>query len=650
MRHISLAHIVPTLLLSVASNLTAEDVTQPIPVEPTADNSVEAVTPVTPEPQRMSSDSSQDVIVVTARRQEMNIADVAGTVHLISHEEIKERARPIQLNDWLNTVPGVNTYRSGGVAGASSIRLRGALSSGTQFVYDGVPLKDSSAPQTAPNASMGNTAGIKQVEVALGPQSSLYGSDAVGGLVHVIPLRATEEHEGFIRMGAGSFETTQFDSQMTGPLTEKLGYAFGVSTVKTDGFSNKTTDDDGDPKDHEEDGFTRQGVYARLDWFVTDNIDLSFIADKVDSESEYDGASADDAASISEVDALRYQINADADVTDTLFLSIRLAQTEYDRLYPASTWVSGYKGAEDFASVQVGSDIDEQTSVSGGVEYRKEEITTVPVSAFATPVDEDAIHRAVWAQTAYDRDDYSFDASVRNEQHSTGPNAATWHLGGAYFLNDRSVKIHANVGTAYRAASLSESHYGTTDASNLKAEESMGAELGILAQLESNLTLAATAFQTDYRKRIIIKSDFSAYINDDGGYVRGVELSARQEVTDLDLSWNIAATIQEAEEDKAVEERLPEQVLHLSVTWAPQEGAWLRADVHHVGTRKPSQYAVNQDDLDAYTIIDLVGGWPIGDSLVLDARVENIFDTDYEQIDAYATPGQSVYVGLTATY
>lgn len=182
-----------------------------------------------------------DELVVTATRLPSRLDLVTGA-HVIDRAELEARQTPF-LEDVLSTVPGVGIARNGAFGGAAAIRIRGASPDKTLVLIDGVPVNDPADPNGAFDPSSLQTADIERIEVLNGPQGSLWGSDAIGGVVSI----TTRELAGLSASAEGGRYGTARGFLGAGVAQDRYAVSASVGGLRTDGLSRADTGTERDP-------------------------------------------------------------------------------------------------------------------------------------------------------------------------------------------------------------------------------------------------------------------------------------------------------------------------------------------------------------------------------------------------------------------
>ncbi len=204
-----------------------------------------------------AEDSAMEVTQVTATHTKQSVNSTLAPVTVFTLEDI-DRLQALDLVDVLDRTPGVSITPSGSKGSLASFYMRGTGSKHTLFLIDGQ--RFSSATLGSTNYQFLNTEQIERVEVVRGPRSSLYGSDAVGGVVQVFTKKGYGDPEGYVKAGMGSHNAWEVAGGVRGK-TNNFRYATNLSQFETDGFDSFTNDT---PPNDDDDGFRNKSISANF--------------------------------------------------------------------------------------------------------------------------------------------------------------------------------------------------------------------------------------------------------------------------------------------------------------------------------------------------------------------------------------------------
>lgn len=583
------------------------------------------------------------------------LSRAASSVSVVTREEL-DADGTTQLVDYLAKLPGVTVTQNGGPGGSASLRIRGAGPEYVAVYVDGIRVDDPSAPQTAFNFGTLSTADIGRVEVLRGSQSALYGGSAVGGVVNITTLGATED-------GFSQSLQVEAGSNRSGLLRYGLAFrddrfevALNLSHTRTDGFSSHEPfpgapglTDDG----HEATRLSLSGRYQ-----LTDTFALGISGFVQDSESDYDnfGADADNLLkrreygvrafgeyslgnSVHEISATLYDLEREAfqprGTSAGVFESQRVAfaykgVTEYS---PGLTFIYGADTEEESITVRgQGPDSNRVSGVYGQV---------------------------LWIP----RDDLDISATLRADHNSgfgtfyTGRLAAAWQATNA-------LTLRGAVGRGFRAPSINEQLgnpvFSIAPNASLSPETSISAEIGADYRFTNGAELSATLFQLSTDNAIsycaLTVGAFGAPcpVAGPGGFTnqyqnvtgetrrRGLELAAGIPVTEQhDLS--LAYTYTDARDPAGARlARIPYHDLNIALQSDWTEKFSSRIGVQHVGGRTGG--------LGDYTVVNASLRYRVTDAADLLFRVENLFDEQYQQISGYGTSDRAFYLGVASRF
>jgi vitamin B12 transporter len=224
--------------------------------------------------------TSLEPVVVTATKLETPVSEIASSVTVITAEEIENR-QPTSALDVLRTVPGLDVVRQGGLGQQTSVFLRGGNSTHTLVLVDGIEMNDPANPGRSFDFATLGTDNIERIEIVRGPGSTLYGSDAIGGVINIITRKGSGKPTITLSAEGGSFETHQEKLSLSGG-NDLWNYSLAASFIESNGISAA----DERYGNSERDGYDRTSVSSRIGITPTTNFDLDFFLRYFDSEAD----------------------------------------------------------------------------------------------------------------------------------------------------------------------------------------------------------------------------------------------------------------------------------------------------------------------------------------------------------------------------
>ncbi|WP_298745969.1 TonB-dependent receptor [uncultured Brevundimonas sp.] len=590
-----------------------------------------------------SADDADDVlpeVVVTATRLPAIVADTPGA-RVIDRQTI-ERRGAVFAADILGDVPGLSVVRSGAFGGVAQVRMRGASPGKTLVLIDGVPVNDPAEVNGAFDFSGLELSDIERVEVLSGPQSSLWGSDAIGGVIAF----TTRDLDGLaLEAEAGTFGTVR-GRLAAGRSTDRYGFGAWVSHFDTDGISAADASD-GNP---EADGFTSTTAGVRGRYAFTGTASIDGAIRWTDSEADLDGYpppafvladTADTQASEQwsgfgrlglEALGLSHQLSVSASDIARETVSAFPSAFEADR--QVIRWQAG--GETAGVAFVVGAEReDTEGSLSTGLTE-----TLGTTSAFATARVEPTARLSLSGALRFDdTDDFGSKA--------TGRVSAALDAGAG-------VTLSAAYGTGFKAPSISQAVCDYCFSSRpfpvLRPETATGYE-GAIGWVSANGRIEGrvTAYRLEVEDQITYVFDpatfDSYYVNVAETATDGVELEGRARLGggfDLSLAW--AWTDARDGTTGARLLRVPERAGSATLGWS---GERLSAALTVRGES-------DQDDAggvrEAFVTAGLNGSYALTDQVSLTARIDNLADERYQQVFGYGEPGRSGYIGIRLRY
>jgi vitamin B12 transporter len=610
-------------------------------------------TAATPAFAQDNSPHDEDVIV-TASRVPLTAREVGSAVTVVTAEDIR-REQIIFTKDVLQDLPGIQ-ISSDRPGDATSVSIRGSDNDQVLYLIDGIELGDPSNISTQFQTDHLTTRDIARIEVLRGNQSSLYGSDAIGGVVNVITQRADADGVTVNAEGeAGSHDTLNGGASLLG-RSGALDFRLTASGYRHKGPSLADTPA-GDAA--EDDEYWRYGFSGRVGLAASANVDLQLIGFWQDSHSDLDDTTADnaDTARVKEW-ALAGQGSYRSD--DGAFRATATASRykAQRRYFGTFNLPEGdlYEGTKDSLSLNASYDKGGVVGLAAGTNYEEE--YTDQVTNFSGVFDARIKTKSAYAEVALRPvSGLTLTGAARVDDNSRFGTFDTYRVTGAYVVEDAvgggDVKLRASYGSGAKAPGLYQLFDPNFGNPGLKVETSEGGDVGIDLGFGERFTAQFSYFFTRTRNEIMFDCTLAAQ----GCYTQfgktrksGVEIAVDVRPTDW-LSIRQSYTYLEAENDPAENDvwldlGRPKHSGSTSVTFTPVERLSLTARARYRDRNAASFGGITE----GYEVVDLLGSYGITDNVEVYGRVVNLFDKDYQMSFGKNALGQSFYGGVRLSF
>jgi vitamin B12 transporter len=586
-------------------------------------------------------------VVVTGSREPTALDRLVGDVVLIDAQLVRD-ANADSLEDLLRREGGIQLLRTGGPGQSASVMVRGASANSVVVLIDGVRIGSATLGQT--DLAGLDLAMVERIEILRGPASSLYGADAVGGVVQIITRRGS----GAAHLGAHAAVGglgSRLAQLSLGGATSVWDYAASVGHEQSDGVSALRPGDAFGNYNPDRDGFERDSAHLRGGLTIAPGHRIGASLQRTRLRSQYDAS-----------EFLPPDFVPDAKPDFRSRLDLQIGSIDY-RGALSSHWVS---------TVQLSTQLDALvTGANAPDEYRtrrrqftwQNALTPSPGQQIVTAVErlDETVHATPYAGRA-ERDNtalvlgytgafgaHRLQADVRHDRNSVHGNVDTGKLGWSIGLRP-GLTLRVVAGTSFRAPSFNELFYPGYGVATLQPERSRSVEAGLQWQTEDSAA-GVTLYRNRVRELIAYEPDrafcpadpsfdFGCARNIDSARLQGASFSAsrRSGAFGLRLVWDLLDA-----RDSASGQRLTRRAAHqtqLEADWTSGR-AGLGATLLAVGARPEAG-----DTLAAYQTLDLQARWRLSPTWRLEARLLNAFDRDYEPARDYQSIGRQAWLGV----
>jgi len=573
---------------------------------------------------------SLDDQVVTATRTAQSGAQSIAATSVFDRYDI-ERLQVTSVDQLLRRVPGVNVVNTGGPGKNTTISIRGASTNQVLVLIDGVRIGSA----TTGDAALQNlpVEQIERIEVVRGPRSSLYGSEAIGGVIQIFTRRGGDGGvQPYFSTTVGSAQHLAGTAGVSGG-DDKAWYNLGVSSLKEEGIDARPS------REVDHDGYRELSANLSGGYRFANGLTLDGNILQVDSHNDYDSGFKANADNVTKVYGARVrfsplsawdvtlQAGRSEDKTDTF--NGNAFNTRIDTRRDSFGWQNDLHLAED-QLLTLGYDwLDDEVNGTG------------------TFAEDSRENQGVYAQYLAQFGRHEVQLSLRHDDNEQFGAHNTGSLGYGLQFTD-ALRAVASYGTAFKAPTFNQLYYPGFGNEDLEPESSRSLEAGLQGTHDWG-NWSATLFRNEI-------DDLIAYFNSGAGLqaqnidkarINGLELQATTQL--LGWSWQGNLTLQDpknASNRAGQGDLLPrraEQIFNLDLDRRFGR-IGLGASLHAEGRRWDN--AANSTDLHGYNTLDLRATYWLSHAWRVQAQVTNLFDTDYETAATYQQPGRAGYLTL----
>lgn len=605
---------------------------------------------------------NMETITVTASRTPTLVNNAGSAISLITRKQILQQ-NAMSLADLLRSVPGVSVSQQGGIGALAQVRVRGAEANQVLVLINGVEANDVSQGGGF-DFSQVLASNIQRVEVVRGPQSALWGADALAGVINVI----TDPGENAAQ---GLQATAQTGSNSTAKEGISLNQGFSKGRVAVDLSHLHTAGTNISRTGNERDGYSNITANLNGHYNLSKAVRLSAMLRATNASTDFDAVSAStglpvDAPWVTDIRQRYSRVSLDMQLSDRVQQIISLSRTTNTNINRTDDPVNGTTdSATNNLHLQTNIDLGDDT-LSIMAEHELELFSQRgTVSVFGNPNQNRSSHTySLAAELHHQGSLLDWSMSARHDDNSEFDNSNTWRVTSLVHVTE-STGFYGSVGKGVKNPTFADRFgYYTNFAGNpdLRPEHSIGWELGLRQNVpQANLSLSTSYFQSTLEDEINgfvfdpVRGLYTAQNVPSASHRHGIELEANWAATDratVRASYTWLDATQPGTSGRQEEEvRRPRNSASLHLNYA-----FARANINigadYTGPAADDffpPYPPYQErvSLASYTLVNVAAEYSISDTVSVNAKVDNLLNKRYEEVYGFREPGIAAYAGVT---
>ncbi len=570
----------------------------------------------------------QDPIIVTATRTARTADETLASVSVITREDI-ERSQAKSVAELLTGEAGINVTVNGGYGKTTDLFLRGTNKDHTLVLIDGV--KIGSATLGAATWQHLPLDQIERIEIVRGPRSSLYGSEAIGGVIQIFTRRPTEKFQGLAEVGYGTYGTSKLSAGVSG-TDGNTGYSLTAGHFNTDGIDVKTASagNEGD-----RDGYRNESFGARLTHRFAGGAEIELHTLHAQGHTEFDGTTENQTAFIQDVTGARLSF------APTNAWNVKLqagTSRDYTDNFKNGGFRSTFNTLRHTASWQNDVTLAKDQLLTLGADYQDDRVGSTTTYTRTERAD-----TGVFLQHQGKFGDHDMIVGLRrgdNEQfgiHNTG------NLAWGYTLSPR-LRARLSYGTAFKAPTFNQLYFPGFGNPNLRPEKSKTYEAGLRGRQNWG-NWNVSAFQTNVENLIatVTVGGVSTAQNVDKALIKGLET----EVSTKLAGWETRAALTLLDPRDTGRDNILTRRAKRSLKLATEraDGKWRYGATLLVQGHRYDNVA-NTTRVGGYGIVNFQAQYDLSKQWVLRANLDNAFNKTYETVSTFKSPGRAFFVSL----
>jgi len=559
-------------------------------------------------------------VVVTASRTAETVDQTLSAVTVINRQDI-EHSGARDLVELLSGSAGIDATANGGMGSQKSIFLRGTNPGHVLLLIDGVRL--SSVTLGLTSWSLIPLADIDHIEVVRGPKTSLYGSDAIGGVIQIFTRKGKKSPRVYASAGYGSNNTREATAQFSNGFNDTR-YHVAVASQTSDGYDIfKTSEPD-------KDGYKNRSVSASFAQKITPNTNLGANLLHAQGTNQFDGSFSNSTDFVQQTLGVVLKNNPNESWQSTARLG--QSQDKSDNLLNGA-WQSTFDSTQDQASWMNELTINDRSMLLAGLDYQNDKVSSD--TAFTERTRD---NKAALLQYRFFGEKQDVQIGGRYDDNQQFGGHTTGNLAWGYALNP-GLRLTASAGTAFKAPSFNALYWPGFGDPNLKPEQSTSYEMGLSGK-QAVLQWDTRVYYTQADNIVIWYGFTPANAN---LHIKGLEQTLSTRIQ----GWQLKASLNwlDAKDINAGKKLVHRPDWSYRLTAGRQFWQW------HIATTLSGAGSSFDDTnntvrLNGYNIINLASDYQINKNLKLRGDIRNLLDHQYETVSNYTMPGREFMLSL----
>lgn len=587
-------------------------------------------------PSAFAQATAIDAVIVTATRTPQLASEVISDTVTITAEQIANSGAG-SITELLQRQRGIEVSRNGGPGTTSNVFIRGANGNQSVVLIDGVRIASASTGSASWNGIP--LSAIDRIEIVYGPLSTLYGADAIGGVIQLFTKKGKGAPAIAASVGGGSDRTWSADAAVSGG-TDKLSYSLSAAKERSDGFSS--TRKGSSSFDPDDDGYDRKSAAGQVSYVLAPGHELGAMFLYTDTVSDYDSSNfaAYSTQVLSNVGAyarnrilpnwtMLVQVSEARDKSGSFYGAGPFGFSQIDTKTSTLTWQNDFRIGADNLQVLY--------------EHRKEE-----VEGSTADLNQKRHTNAIAAMYSLKRGSHLGNIGVRNDHSSQYGSKTTGSVGYGYRFTP-ALRAEASFATSFRAPSFNELYYPGYGNPGNQPEKGRNAEAGV--HYDDGMTQLKAVYYHNKLSDLLLNTtpcpypgyQYGCAYNVNKALLEGLSLSAERQMGNLLLTAN--ADFQDPK-DETTGKRLQRRAKRHANLIAEYDLGALRTGAELQVSSYRFDDAANRNRLPGYGVVNLYATYHFTKDWSALVRWNNVGDRNYELARFYQTGGSNVFAAI----